>query len=102
MKKRVYISIPISGLDYAAQKRKAEQLAEQHRSIGRIAITPFEIIPREDPKADDIGYCMGRDIEELLHCDTVCFARGWQYSRGCMAEFTVAKIYGKTIEFEEE
>lgn len=100
MKKRIYISIPISGLDYATQKRKAGELAEFYRSIGMEAVTPFEIIPEDDPQGDDIGHCMGRDIEELLHCQAVCMAHGWQYSRGCMAEFAVAKIYGLEIEFD--
>lgn len=43
---------------------------------------------------------MGRDIEALLECDTVVFCRGWHQSKGCQAEFEIAKIYDKDIIFE--
>jgi hypothetical protein len=43
---------------------------------------------------------MGRDIQALLECDAVYFCRGWQDSKGCQAEYEVAKIYGKKMVFE--
>lgn len=33
----------------------------------------------------------------LLECDAVYFCIGWQRSKGCMAEFEVARVYGKEI-----
>ena len=44
---------------------------------------------------------MGKDIEALLECDAIYMCEGWQNSKGCMAEFEVARIYGKEIMFEK-
>ena len=41
-----------------------------------------------------------KDIEALLECDAIYLCEGWQNSKGCMAEFEVARIYGKEIMFE--
>ena len=97
---KVYISIPITGLDHDEQKRKALMIAESYRAMGSKTVTPFDIISSENPQKEDYAYCMGQDVEAMLRCDTVCFANGWQYSKGCMAEFAIAKVYGKIIEFE--
>ena len=35
-----------------------------------------------------------------MECDTVYFCKGFQNSKGCMAEFEIARIYGKQIIFE--
>lgn len=43
------------------------------------------------------SYHMGRDIEALLECDAVYLAPGWHNSKGCTAEYEVARIYGKEI-----
>ena len=44
---------------------------------------------------------------QLLKClidrkdNIVDLSKGWQNSKGCMAEFEVARIYGKEIMFEK-
>ena len=43
---------------------------------------------------------IAKDIEALLECDAIYLCEGWQNSKGCMAEFEVARIYGKEIMFE--
>lgn len=43
------------------------------------------------------SYYMGRSIEALLECDAVFFVPNWQESKGCMAEFELARIYEKKI-----
>lgn len=105
-RKRIYISIPISGHDLEEVKAKARDIRErllwdvfelkkgQNRPD---VITLFDVCPEPDKP---YSYYMGKDIEALLECDAICLCSGWQNSKGCMAEFEVAKIYGKEIMFE--
>ena len=105
-RKRIYISIPISGHDLEKVKEKARNISErllwdvfelkkgQHRPD---VITPFDVCPEPDKP---YSYYMGKDIEALLECDAIYLCEGWQNSKGCMAEFEVARIYGKEIMFE--
>ena len=105
-RKRIYISIPISGHDLEEVKEKARVVSERllydvfglkkewHRQD---VITPFDVCPETDKP---YSYYMGKDIEALLECDAIFLCEGWQNSKGCMAEFEVARIYGKEIIFE--
>ena len=103
---KIYISIPISGHDLEEAKAKARDIREsllcdvfgfrmgQNRPD---VITPFDVCPEPDKP---YSYYMGKDIEALLECDAIYLCEGWQNSKGCMAEFEVARIYGKEIIFE--
>ena len=105
-RKRIYISIPISGYDLEEVKAKARDIRErllcdvlgfkkgQNRPD---VITPFDVCPEPDKP---YSYYMGKDIEALLECDAIYLCEGWQNSKGCIAEFEVARIYGKEIMFE--
>ena len=98
--KRIYVSLPISGYDLDERKLYAiwvKNLIKDKYPKATEVITPFNVCPEADKS---YSYYMGKDIEALLECDTVYFCEGWQNSRGCMAEFEVAKIYGKEIIFE--
>ena len=106
-RKRIYISIPISGHDIEEVKGKAIDIIERllwdvfelkkgrHRPD---VITPFDVCPEPDKS---YSYYMGKDIEALLECDAIYLCEGWQNSKGCMAEFEVARIYNKQILFEQ-
>ena len=105
-RKRIYISIPISGHDLEEVKAKARNIREwvlwdefgiEMWSHRQDVITPFDVCPEPDKP---YSYYMGKDIEALLECDTVYFCKGFQNSKGCMAEFEIARIYGKQIIFE--
>ena len=103
---KIYISIPISGHDLEKVKAKARNISERllwdvfelkkgrHRPD---VITPFDVCPESDKP---YSYYMGKDIEALLECDAIFLCEGCQNSKGCMAEFEVARIYGKEIMFE--
>ena len=105
-RKTRYISIPISGHDLEEVKAKAIDISERllwdvfelkkgwHRPD---VITPFDVCPEPDKQ---YSYYMGKDIEALLECDAIYLCEGWQNSKGCMAEFAVAKIYNKKIIIE--
>jgi hypothetical protein len=97
MKKKIYISIPITGKDisqvicgYTIAKIKLQSKEVE-------CVTPFDIC---DEKYKPYSYYIGKDIEVLLECDAIYMCKGWQNSKGCMAEFEVARIYGKEIIFE--
>ena len=105
-RKRIYISIPISGHDIEEVKAKAIDKIERllwdvfELKKGRNRpdiITPFDVCHEPDKP---YSYYMGKDIEALLECDAIYLCEGWQNSKGCMAEFEVARIYGKEIMFE--
>ncbi len=97
MKKKVYISIPISGKDITEVKLHLDFV--KNRLVSKLyeQVTPFDVSP--DSNASYAEH-MGRDIQALLECDAVYFCRGWQDSKGCQAEYEVAKIYGKQMVFE--
>ena len=96
----VYISIPMKGKDLKHQEMIVNEIAIVFKSQGYNTITPFEaceMINKNLP--DNLLYaeCMGKDIAELLKCDTVYFCKGWEKSNGCLLEFTAAKLYNKKI-----
>ena len=95
-RKRIYISIPISGHDLEEVKAKARKAKIRVSHLYDV-ITPFDVCSEPDKP---YSYYMGKDIEALLECDAIYLCEGWQNSKGCMAEFEVARIYGKEIMFE--
>ena len=105
-RKRIYISIPISGHDLEEVKAKARDISERllcdvfgfKKGRNRPdVITPLDVCPEP---GKPYSYYMGKDIEALLECDVIFLCEGWQNSKGCMAEFEVAKIYNKKIIIE--
>ena len=105
-RKRIYISIPISGHDLEEVKEKARGIRKclllnefdwEKGWNSTDVITPFDVCSEPDKP---YSYYMGKDIEALLECDAIYLCEGWQNSKGCMAEFEVARIYGKEIMFE--
>ena len=104
--KRIYLSLPIKNtgyttkerMKYADEVRRLLELRYGVRNENVIVITPFDVNENEDK--DSYARKMGNDIEALLECDAIYLCSGWQNSKGCMAEFAVAKIYGKEIIME--
>ena len=104
--KRIYLSLPIKNtgyttkerMKYADEVRRLLELRYGVRNENVIVITPFDVNENEDK--DSYARKMGNDIEALLECDAIYMCEGWQNSKGCMAEFEVAKIYNKKIIIE--
>ena len=100
--KKIYMSLPISGHDLTERKEYAEykqnMLYWAYKPNEWEIIPPFDVCPDPDKP---YSYYMGKDIEALLECDAIYLCEGWQNSKGCMAEFEVARIYGKEIMFEK-
>ena len=99
--KRIYVSLPISGYDLDERKLYAmwvkNLIRDKYPKVAKV-ITPFNVCSEPDKP---YSYYMGKDIEALLECDDIYLCEGWQNSKGCMAEFEVARIYNKQILFEE-
>lgn len=95
-KRKLYISLPITGYDLIAVKQQAEDYREIYEKEGYEVVTPFDIHPDADG-TKPYSYYMGKDIEALLECDYIYLADGWEKSKGCNAEFEIAKIYGIEI-----
>lgn len=94
MKKKLYISLPISGRDLDDVKRRANAIKESVESDEYTPITPFDICPDSTLPYSEL---MGRDIAGLLECDAILFDYDWNESRGCRAEMAIAQIYNKRI-----
>jgi hypothetical protein len=94
LKKKLYISLPISGRNLEDVKRRANTLKNDFVSEEYEAVTPFDICPDSTLPYSEL---MGRDIAGLLECDAVLFDYDWQESKGCRAEHSIAQIYGKSI-----
>jgi hypothetical protein len=98
MKKRVYISGPISGHDIEDRR-----LAFMCAKLG-LEAKGFEVVnPMENglPAEATTHEHMKRDIELLLTCDYIYMMRRWTHSKGCKVEFDVATAIGLPVLFEE-
>lgn len=96
---KVFLSVPISGLDINTVKKNANyvksSIYQLVKSPNIEVLTPFEIC---DGKIDEpYSWFMGRDIEALLECDTIVSLPGWEASKGCRCERATAEIYGLRV-----
>lgn len=95
MKQRIYISIPISGLDQNKVREKADLIKAKLSREGYDVINPFDVYAGKNPTYEDyICY----DLQAMLCCDAIYFCKGWNLSCGCNIEHDVAmrfKAYGK-------
>lgn len=91
---KIYISIPISGHDLAAQKAKAIEVAEKIKALGHEPVNPFDTPepPEELSEKARYAYYMGEDIKRLLLCDAIFLCDNWRKSRGCRVEWEAAYV----------
>ena len=97
MKKRIYLSLPISGYDIAERKETARKKALE---LGK----EWEVLnPMDNGLPDDASTNahMKRDLEMLLGCDAIYLMSRFTHSAGCMTEFHVATAIGLKVFFEE-
>lgn len=95
-KKRIYLSLPISGYDIGERRAACERV--------KAYLSDWEVVnPLENGLPVDAGTHahMRRDFEMLLGCDAVYFMERWTHSAGCHVEFMVATACGMEIYFEE-
>ena len=92
-KKIVYISLPITGVKESDIMANITFAKMKINAIGNIGV--FSYNPNDTNKP--YSYYMAKSIELLLECDAIYLCKGWKKSKGCRAEYEVAKIYGKEI-----
>jgi hypothetical protein len=78
-------------------------IADQLRTIGFDLVVPHEIMhggdQHENPTYSHADY-IREDIRlGLAHCDAIALVDGWVHSRGCLDEFTYARMMGMRIFF---
>ena len=92
---KIYISIPISGLDIKKVREKASLIKAKLSREGYDVVNPFEVYAGYNPTYEDhICY----DLLAMLGCDAIYFCKGWEKSCGCGIEHDVAmrfKAYGR-------
>lgn len=91
-RKRVYISIPISGLPIGPVREKADLIKASLSRLGFEPVSPFDIYAGAKPTYEDYICC---DLRAMLDCDAVYFCHGWRDSCGCNIEHDVALRYIK-------
>lgn len=90
-KKKVYISVPISGRDMKDVEADVERLRGIIEEWGMEAVSPLEV----SPSGDEANFAsMGRSVMALMVCDAALFADGWSKSKRCRVEMYVAVQYG--------
>ena len=104
MKRKIYISIPISGerggseevckLKEQKAKEKADLLKAKLSREGYIVVSPFDVYCGKHPRYEDyICY----DLRAMLDCDIVYFCEGWEHSLGCSVEHDVVMRFKSKV-----
>lgn len=91
MKKKVYISLPITGREPKDVYAQANDAASRLTLLGYEAISPLDNgLPWDAPHYQH----MRKDIETLLNCDAIYFCKDYIESNGCMVEKLIAHEIG--------
>lgn len=93
-KKKVYISLPITGQDFDEVEARCVFASGVLENFGFEPVSPLDV--SNNPEASYEEH-IGKDITALLQCDAVLFLKGWTDSKGCNLEHEAARIYGKMI-----
>ena len=96
--KKIYISGPITGLDYKKAKDNFEDAEKRITEQGHMAVNPMRLLP------EGLAYesYMRADIMALMTCDSIYMLEGFRKSRGALAELCVARVIRLEVLYEEE
>lgn len=97
-KKKVFISMPMQGLDIATINKKKDAILDElgrdkYRDISRF---PDGFTLQENFETPDLAW-LGMSLQFLADADCVYFADGWHRARGCKIEHECALRYGVHI-----
>lgn len=99
MRKKVYISLPITGHDLDNVENRSVLASITLEKFGFEPVSPLDVCDDIDATYEDL---IGHDITALLKCDAVVFLEGWKDSKGCNLEHEAARIYGMRMLFSVE
>lgn len=91
MKKKIYISGPITGYDLEERHRAFEQAERIILNKGHIPSNPMK---NGLPDSANYSDHMREDLKMLLDCDEMALLDGWGNSVGCAVEVNVASHSG--------
>ena len=104
--KKIYISLPMANCEDTVAKRYNDALEYINNSLkdeyeihGPTNIEDF--LNGKKVREHEYSWYIGRDIEELLKCDTIFMCSHWNRSCGCRCELATAKIYDKEIIYQQ-
>lgn len=99
VRRKVYLSGPISGYDYEERRMTFSRLAEVMRKVGLEPVNPMENgVPKD--AASEVH--MRADLKMLLECDSIMMLNGWKRSLGARVEHEVALSCGLLVMNESE
>lgn len=88
MKKKIYISGPISGHDLEVRREVFSDAAKAAAALGFEPVSPFDNgVPEDAPWEDH----MRADIKMLLDCHAILMLPGWHHSKGATTEIIIAQ-----------
>lgn len=98
MKRKIYISGKITGIEKAATLL-FKQGAEEVRVIGHVSVNPCEL-PRKHDKSWQ-SY-MREAIKALCDCDGIYMLSNWRSSKGATIELKIAMALGLEIIYQQK
>lgn len=100
MKKKIYISLPITGRDENERRYYANSIITM---LGR-TMPEYEVVNPLDNKLEyNVHWSkhMTEDIKMLLECDAIYMCKDWQWSHGCKLEHDIATSCGLDVYYQE-
>lgn len=94
MRKRIYISLPVTGHDLRERRKLAAGVARALEALGAEAVNPLE---NGLPEGAAWLEHMRADLRLLLDCDGILLCDGWEESRGCRVERGLAAGLGLLV-----
>ena len=96
MDKKIYVSGPISGHDYAKTKAFFYKVQKVLEEKGYEVYNPMANgLPEDAPTHDH----MRMDFKMLCECDEILMLPRWSHSAGCAREFEMAVSIGCRVKF---
>ena len=99
---KIFISQPMSGLelDEIKETRKEAVMFATEFLLSNNLVKDTDKVSILDNLQEDLDPVtthaleyLGNDIKMLKDAGLICFAKGWEKSKGCNIEFQVAKTY---------
>lgn len=98
IKNKIYISGPITGLDYEKAKATFDAAERRITKNGFIAVNPMNLLPNGLPYK---SYMM-TDIIALIQCDAIFMLEGYENSEGAKLELHIAESLDMHVIYESE
>ena len=106
--KKIFLSLPMTIMpnDIADRYRELCDYVDSipkykdYVKIGPINISQYLQDPNYKEEELSYAYCMGKDVENVIECDTIIMGRHWERGSGCRVEHATAKVYNKEVIYQ--